>query len=45
MIEALFSVFQDHIDEAQDVVANDTQVEWAIPIVKENLAKRHFSGR
>jgi hypothetical protein len=37
-----FARLQKDIDSAPDVVENDSAVEWAIPLVKENMAKRHF---
>jgi hypothetical protein len=37
--------FEKDIKDHPDVVANASGVEWAIPLVKENLAKRYFYVR
>jgi hypothetical protein len=40
VIPTTLSRLRGEIREARDVVANDTGVDWAIPLVKENMAKR-----
>jgi hypothetical protein len=45
MTQNMLSVLQAQIDDARDIVADDSAVEWAIPLVKENLAKRYFYRR
>lgn len=37
-------VFRENMIEFQDVVANDSAVEWAIPLVKASMAKRRLYG-
>jgi hypothetical protein len=36
-------ILRREVPGIQDVVANDTWIEWAIPLVKENLARRYSS--
>jgi hypothetical protein len=33
----------EHIEMAKDVVLNDTKIDWAIPLVKANMAARRSS--
>jgi hypothetical protein len=39
-VKQMLDDLQQHIDYCKDVIENDTGVDWAIPLVKENLVKR-----
>jgi hypothetical protein len=42
VVRQLLSAFQADVNCVPDVVANDSGVAWAVPLVKENIAKRHL---